>query len=638
MRYSYEMGGVLNLTASTIANNRTLDSGGGIKNGGTLTLTNTTMTENISTGGSGGAVFNDGKMTATNATLVRNDAEFGRGGGVFNLEDPRDFIRGTVELANTLIASNRAAEGPDCFGAPHSLGHNLIGNADHCTWETVEGDLLGTAEAGIDPRLLALGRHGGPTETVRFLTDSPAIDAGGDDLAPATDQRGGFRPIGSASDIGAYESGQNPPVSVDDMAVTDEDKAVTISVIANDTDVEADELRVENLVQPSRGRAVVQSNGRVITYTPSKDFNGTDAFAYTASDGVLEGNLATVEIVVSPVNDGPVAAPDFRETFVDTAITVIPLNNDKDIDGDPLSIVEITPPTNGTAVLNDDGTITYTANAAFLGVDRFTYRITDSQIETAETIISITVVELPAVATTTPTVLATTTPETTPGPEPEPTATPEPDGTPGTGNDLTPTPTATPGPEVPPTGGTGSPTPVSPPPTPDVQSPSQPTSTAVPLQPGEATPTSTSTPSDGTSPVVPTPTSRPVLTPAVTPTVAPFFYPTALPTKTPFAFATVASVSAPASNDGSSSAAPAATPTVTPTTKSDNSVGKGEDSATSTDGQPTESATSTDEGGVAFGFCSAPPPGHAGRVDFSLVAILIGAVAVSQKRRFSRLL
>lgn len=631
-------GGLLDLTASTITGNRTLDSGGGIKNGGTLALTNTTMTENISTGGSGGAVFNDGKMTATNATLVRNDAEVGRGGGVFNLEDPRDFTRGEVELANTLIAANRAAEGPDCFGAPHSLGHNLIGNADHCTWEPVEGDLLGTAEALIDPRLLALGRHGGPTETIGFLTDSPAIDAGGDDLAPAMDQRGGFRPIGIASDIGAYESGQNPPVSVDDIAVTDEDKAVTINVIANDTDVEADELKVANLVQPSRGRAVAQSNGRVIVYTPSKDFTGTDAFAYTASDGVLEGNMATVEITVNPVNDAPVAAVDFLETFPGIAIIISPLKNDKDVDGDPISIVEITQPTNGEAVLNDDETITYAPNEGFLGVDRFTYTITDSQIESAETIISITVVEAPAVATTTPVATPTTTPATIPGPGSEPTATPEPDGTPSAGDVSTPTPTATVDPEVRPTESAGSPTPVPPPHTPDTQSPSQPTPTTVPVQPGEATPTPTPTPSEGTSPAGPTPTPGGILVPTVTPTVAPFFYPTALPTKTPFAFATVASNSTPVSTDGASASARAATPTVTPNAaEPNNNASSGEDSATSTDDQPSESATSTDEGGIAFGFCSAPLPGQARRVDLSLVAILIGAIAVSQKRRFPRL-
>jgi hypothetical protein len=63
-----------------------------------------------------------------------------------------------------------------------------------------------------DPKIGPLSDNGGPTPTVALLPGSPAIDAGNNALAPATDQRGYPRPFGAAADLGAFEYGSMLPL------------------------------------------------------------------------------------------------------------------------------------------------------------------------------------------------------------------------------------------------------------------------------------------------------------------------------------------------------------------------------------------------------------------------------------------
>ena len=100
-------------------------------------------------------------------------------------------------MLNTIIAAN---SGGDCTftGTVTSQGRNLDGDG---TCNLTDGSDL----PGSTALLATLQNNGGPTLTHALLTGSPALDAGDDTSAPATDQRGTARPQGSASDIGAFE-------------------------------------------------------------------------------------------------------------------------------------------------------------------------------------------------------------------------------------------------------------------------------------------------------------------------------------------------------------------------------------------------------------------------------------------------
>ncbi|WP_420464453.1 retention module-containing protein, partial [Panacagrimonas sp.] len=162
------------------------------------------------------------------------------------------------------------------------------------------------------------------------------------------------------------------PDAVNDTVQTNEDTAVIVPVLGNDTDPENDPLTVTAVSQGSNGTVVLNPNGTV-TYTPNPNFNGTDSFQYAISDGNGGTDTATVTVTVLPVNDPPNAVDDLARTNPGQPVTVTVLDNDTDVDGDTLTVTGVGPATDGTVVLNPNGTITYTPNPGTSGVDTFSY-------------------------------------------------------------------------------------------------------------------------------------------------------------------------------------------------------------------------------------------------------------------------
>lgn len=172
--------------------------------------------------------------------------------------------------------------------------------------------------------------------------------------------------------------GNAAPVATDDAATTEEDTAVTVNVLTNDQDADGDQLTVTAVTQGANGSVVVGGDNTV-TYTPNANFNGTDSFTYTASDGTAASNTATVQITVNAVNDPPNAVVDFALTLRRRPVTIPVLANDRDPEGDSLSVTGATQGANGSVAVNADGTVTYTPRRNFRGLDRFTYNISDGR-------------------------------------------------------------------------------------------------------------------------------------------------------------------------------------------------------------------------------------------------------------------
>ena len=147
--------------------------------------------------------------------------------------------------------------------------------------------------------------------------------------------------------------------------------------------------------QPTNGAAEVNDDG-TITYTPADGFKGVDSFTYRATDGNLTSNLATVTITVA--NAAPVANDDTASTDTNTNVGIDVLQNDTDPNDDTLTPVIADQPTNGAAEVNDDGTITYTPDDGFKGIDSFTYRATDGDLTSNLATVTITVANAAPVA------------------------------------------------------------------------------------------------------------------------------------------------------------------------------------------------------------------------------------------------
>jgi large repetitive protein len=178
------------------------------------------------------------------------------------------------------------------------------------------------------------------------------------------------------------------PVAVNDNATTPEDSPVTIPVLGNDTDADGNPLTVTAATSPN-GTVVINPDG-TITFTPNPNFNGPTTITYTISDGQGGTATAIVAVNVTPVNDPPVARPDTAATPEDTPVTIAPLTNDSDVEGNPLTITTATSP-NGTVVINPNGTITFTPDPNFNGPTTITYTISDGQGGTSTATITLNV-------------------------------------------------------------------------------------------------------------------------------------------------------------------------------------------------------------------------------------------------------
>ena len=160
----------------------------------------------------------------------------------------------------------------------------------------------------------------------------------------------------------------------DDRAETAVGESIVVNVLQNDSDPDGPQVWLTILAQPAHGSAAVASLN-TISYAPARDYEGYDTFTYQYSDG-YEVSTATVTVAVGDVNTAPEVKNDVAETASGEAVEIDLLANDRDADGDDLSTYGITDPNHGTIEVDDD-TVTYTPEPDFIGIDEFTYKVSD---------------------------------------------------------------------------------------------------------------------------------------------------------------------------------------------------------------------------------------------------------------------
>ncbi len=186
----------------------------------------------------------------------------------------------------------------------------------------------------------------------------------------------------------------HPPVAADDTASTAKNKAVTIAVLANDTDPDGDPLTIMSVSIASNGS--VTATATRVTYTPNRNFLGTDSFTYSITDGRGGSASARVTVTVAEgANHKPKAMDDTATTTAGRPVTINVVANDTDADGDTLAAGSVTQPSNGMAVANGNGTVTYSPNSGFTGSDAFHYTVSDGRGGTATARVAITVQAAP---------------------------------------------------------------------------------------------------------------------------------------------------------------------------------------------------------------------------------------------------
>jgi VCBS repeat-containing protein len=318
------------------------------------------------------------------AKLLSGLGEIGTLGGFEELQvlgndeplaaDPRAHL---PEVAPDQPHKATAQPGPGSSFDPHApiaLDESLTTNENHSVSRFVtatdpDGDPLSYS-------LLSGPRHG----TVSFHADGtftyvPVLHYHGADSFTYQASDGSHHSNAGTVSVLVAPANAAPVIATDEALTLPEDSVLAGSVIASD--LNGDHLTYTMVTGPQHGSVTFHADG-TFTYTPSASYSGVDSFTFQASDGSYVSNTGTVSLLVTPVNQAPIASDEGLAAPENTVLTGTVTATDSN--GDPLTYSLVSGPTHGAIAFHADGTFTYTPSANYHGSDSFTYRANDGSL------------------------------------------------------------------------------------------------------------------------------------------------------------------------------------------------------------------------------------------------------------------
>ncbi|UAY44082.1 tandem-95 repeat protein [Vibrio parahaemolyticus] len=184
--------------------------------------------------------------------------------------------------------------------------------------------VLGNDTFEGDGKVVSLDANNGPVNGSVSVNPDGSVTYTPNDNYQGTDSFTYIVTSGGVSESAIVEVNVTPandaPVAKDDIATTQEDTAVTIDVLPNDTDVDGDKLSIESVSVPKEQGTVEVVDGKLV-FTPAENFNGDAEITYTVTDGQLTDE-AKVTVTVNPVNDAPTIKVDAVESITEDAVSI----------------------------------------------------------------------------------------------------------------------------------------------------------------------------------------------------------------------------------------------------------------------------------------------------------------------------
>jgi hypothetical protein len=317
-------------------------------------LTTAQMTRNVTTSAG----------VCTDRTITAEVTDNGALNGADAIRRARTTSR-TVVVNCPPVAANQTLSTPEDTPLPVALAAT-DGDGDPLTFAVTSAPANGTL-SGTTPNLTY-------TPNLNFFgTDSFQFDV--------ADGNGGV-------DSGQVDITVTPvndaPVANPQSVTTSEDTPVAITLTGSDVD--GDTLTFSVVSGPANG--TLSGTAPNLTYTPNADVHGSDSFVFQVDDGNGGTASATVNITVSPVQDGPVANPQSVTTPEDTPVAITLTGSD--VDGDSLTFSVVSGPANGT-LSGTAPNLIYSPAANFHGSDSFTFLVDDGHGNTDTATVDITV-------------------------------------------------------------------------------------------------------------------------------------------------------------------------------------------------------------------------------------------------------
>ena len=234
--------------------------------------------------------------------------------------------------------------------------------------------------------IVAQPSHGTLSGSVPNLTYSPAANYNGSDSFTFKVNDGQTDSIPATVNITTTPV-NDAPIAIPQSVTVDED--TPLSIVLAGSDVDGDSLTINLVAEPTHGTL----SGTVpnLVYTPGLNYNGSDSFTFSVSDGTLVSGTAVIAITVRPVNDLPVAEAQAIVTNENTPAQITLAGSD--IDGDTLIYAINVAPLHGqiTGALPN---VTYTPDQYYAGVDVFSFIVNDGQSNSNSANVTITILDL----------------------------------------------------------------------------------------------------------------------------------------------------------------------------------------------------------------------------------------------------
>lgn len=287
---------------------------------------------------------------------------------------PNDDFNGSDSF--TIVANDGEQDGPAATVAitVNPVNDPPIANPRRVTVTEDDPTEITLTGVDIDPDALSFSvtvppANGTLQGTAPALTFVPAANFTGSDSFAFVVNDGEVDSAAAVVTI-VVDAVNDPPVATAGTAVTEEDSAVSITLVG--TDIEGAALDFAIATPPTKG--VISGTGADRLYSPAPNATGGDSFTFVVDDGAVQSLPATFSLTINPVNDPPVAEAQSIRAVQDQPKPVV--LSAIDPEGDVAQFTVTIDPVHG-ALSGLGENRTYTPAPGYSGPDSFTFVASD---------------------------------------------------------------------------------------------------------------------------------------------------------------------------------------------------------------------------------------------------------------------